>query len=101
MSAPMTHLAFRKRMALEYRADRLQVKFGRHVRDRAVFIVKRLGRIRAFAVAIDQVPEHFPMAGQMAAKVHGHEAGQLENARIDRSEEQTSELQSLKRIYYE
>jgi hypothetical protein len=65
-------------MALEDGVDRLEVEFGGHVADRAIFVVKILGRIRALAVAGDEMLEHLPMAGEMAAEVHRHEAGKLQ-----------------------
>ena len=33
-------------------------------------------------VAFDEVAEHVPMAGEVVAEVHGHEAGELEEARV-------------------
>src|SRR3546814_20595341 len=61
----------------------LQIKFGRHVADRAIFVVEFLCLVRALAVAVDQMSEHLPMAHHVIAQVLRHEAGELQKARID------------------
>src|SRR3546814_9426102 len=94
----MPHPALGKRVALEHDVDRLEVEFGGHVAHGAIFVVEMLGRIGALVIALDEVFEHLPMRDHVAAEVHRHEAGKLEEAR--RSEEQTSELQSLMRHSY-
>jgi hypothetical protein len=71
-------------VTLEHDVDRLEIEFGGHVADRAIFVVEFLGLVGAFAVAIDQMFEHLPMAHHVIAKVHRHEAGELQEARIDR-----------------
>ena len=81
--AAMGHLALGQQMALEDDVDRLQIEFGGHVADGAIFVVEILGRIRLFIVAVDEVAEHLPMADEMVAEVHRHEAGELKEARID------------------
>src|SRR3546814_3773622 len=97
----MPHPALGKRVALEHDVDRLEVEFGGHVAHGAIFVVEMLGRIGALVIALDEVFEHLPMRDHVAAEVHRHEAGKLEEARIHlRSEEHTSELQSLMRISY-
>src|SRR3546814_4510938 len=94
-----------KAMFLENLPHRLEVKLCGHVTNRAILLVKIFCGIRTFIIALDQVPEHLPMAHQMIAQIHGHESGELHEARIDlsaragiRSEEHTSELESLMRI---
>src|SRR5690606_33723653 len=72
-----------QQVALEDDIDRLQVEFGGHVADRAIFVVEALGRLGAFAVALDEVAKHLPVADEMVAEVHRHESGELEEARID------------------
>ena len=79
----MGQLALGQQMALEDDVDRLQVEFGGHVADRAIFVVEILGRLGALAVALDEMLEHLPMADEVVAEVHRHEAGELEEARID------------------
>src|SRR3546814_19774705 len=49
----------------------------------AILLVKRLGCVGAFAIALDKVSEHRPMALEMAAKVHRHEPRKLEKAGIN------------------
>src|SRR3546814_16185708 len=80
--AAMFERALGQQVALEHRIDRLQIKFGRHVADRAIFVVEFLGLVRALAVAVDQMYEHLPMAHHVIAQVHRHEAGELQKARI-------------------
>src|SRR3546814_4549361 len=93
-----------KAMFLENLPHRLEVKLCGHVTNRAILLVKIFCGIRTFIIALDQVPEHLPMAHQMIAQINGHESGELHEARIDlsarRSEEQTSDLQSLMRLSY-
>ena len=79
----MLQLALGQQMALEHDVDRLQVEFGGHVADRAIFVVEFAGRVGAFLVADDEMLEHLPMADEVRAEVHGHEAGELEEARIN------------------
>src|SRR3546814_6969737 len=88
----MRQLALWEQVTLEHDIDRLEIEFGGHVAHRAIFVVKFLGLVGALAIAIDQMLEHLPMAHHVIAQVHRHEAG--------RSEEHTSELQSLMRISY-
>ena len=51
-AAAVHHLALGQQVALEHDVDRLQVEFGGHVADRAIFVVEILGRIGALAVAL-------------------------------------------------
>jgi hypothetical protein len=69
-------------VALEHMLDGLQIELGGHVADAAIFLVERLGGIRAFAVALHQMAEHLPVAHQVGVQVHGEEAGQLQEAGI-------------------
>ena len=50
--AAMHHLALGQQMALEHDVDRLEVEFGGHVADRAIFVVEVLGRVGALVVAL-------------------------------------------------
>ncbi len=81
--AAMHELALGQAVLLEHLLDRLEVEFGGHVADRAIFVVELLGRLGAVVVALHQMPEHVPMAHQVAAQVHRHEAGKLHEPRID------------------
>ena len=63
--------------------DGLQVIGRVEIADRAVFVVKGLAGIGAFAVARDQMFEHMVMALHVIAQVHAHKARQLQKAWID------------------
>src|SRR3546814_11619897 len=65
-----------QQVALEHRIDGLQIEFGCHVADRAIFVVEILGLVGALAVALDQMLEHLPMAHHVVAEVRRHEAGE-------------------------
>ena len=69
-------------MLLEHHVDGLQVEFGGHVAHRQIFVVAARG-VRAFIVADHQMLEHLPMADEVRPQVHGHEAGQLQEAGIN------------------
>src|SRR3546814_18100887 len=69
-------------MFLENLPHRLEVKLCGHVKNRAILLVKIFCGIRTFIIALDQVPEHLPMAHQMIAQIHGHESGELHEDRI-------------------
>ena len=77
----MHQLALGQQMALEDDIDRLQVEFGGHVADREIFVVEIARRVGALVVADDQMLEHLPMADEVVAEVHRHEAGELKEAR--------------------
>ncbi|HQX82255.1 MAG TPA: sulfatase-like hydrolase/transferase, partial [Vicinamibacterales bacterium] len=72
---------------LEHGFDGLEIELAGHVADRAVLVVERLGRVGAVLVADDEVLEHGVVAHQVAAQVHRHEAGELEEAGIDLAHE--------------
>jgi hypothetical protein len=67
-------------MPLKDGVDGLQVEFGGHVADRPILVVEVLGRVGALAVALDEVLEHLPVADEVVAEVHRHEARELEEA---------------------
>ena len=69
-------------MALKHDLDGLQVEFGGHVADRAIFLVEILAGAGAFLIALHQMLEHLIMAVEVAAEVHRHEASQLQEAGI-------------------
>ena len=70
-------------MALENDIDGLQVKFGCHVADRPIFVVKFLGRVGAIVIAYHQMFEHFPVAVHVIAEVHRQETAKLQEAGIN------------------
>ena len=70
-------------MLLEDDLYGLQVEFGGHVADRAIFVVELLCGVGAFFVAFDEMLEHLPVADEVAAEVHRHESGELEEARVN------------------
>ena len=79
----MDELAVGQRVLLEHFFDGLEVIGGIQIADRAIFVVKGLGRIRAFICAFDQMFEHLEMAHHMIAQIHAHETGQLEEPGIN------------------
>ena len=81
--AAMGQLALGQQMALEHHVDRLQIEFGGHVADRAIFVVEFLGRLGAFASPSTRCLNISQWLMMCVAEVHGHEAGELEEARID------------------
>ena len=79
----MLEFALGQQVALENRIDRLEIEFGGHVADGAIFVIEFLGLVRTLAITIDQMLEHFPMAHHVIAEVHRHETGELQEAGID------------------
>src|SRR4051794_34359012 len=79
----MLKLTLGQQMLLEDDIDGLEVEFGRHIADRAIFVVELLGRRGAFLVADDEMLEHLPMADEMRPQIHGHEARELKEARVN------------------
>jgi hypothetical protein len=72
-----------QREVLEHGLDGVQVVLGRHVQHGVVLVVELAVRLGAVVVALDQVEEVVVVAGQVAVGVHGHEAGVLQEARVD------------------
>ena len=85
--AAVHHRAPRQRVLLEHGLDRLQVKLGGQVHDREVLVVEVLVLLDGVAVALDEVVEQIDVRIHVALEVHGHEARQLHEARIDGAHE--------------
>src|SRR4051812_41578103 len=81
--AAVAQLALWQEMALKHTVDRLQVELRRHDTDRAILVIESLGRIGALAVATDEMLVHLPMADEVIAEVHRHEAGELEKSGVN------------------
>ena len=73
-AAAMFELAGGQGLALEHQIDRLQIEFGGHVANGAIFVIERLAGIGGFFVAIHQMLEHFPVRFHVVGKIHRHEA---------------------------
>ena len=81
--AAMRHLALRQGVADEHRLDRLHVIGGVEVHHRHIFVVEVAVLLGRVAVARHQMVEHVEMGVDVAVEIHRHEAGKLEEARID------------------
>nr|GEU28069.1 hypothetical protein [Tanacetum cinerariifolium] len=81
LAAHFPHAA-RQGEFLEHGLDRVQVIFSRHVQHGVVFVVELAVRFGRFFVALDQVIVKVAVAFGVPARVHGNEAGVLQEARI-------------------
>jgi hypothetical protein len=72
-----------QREVLEHGLDGVEVVLGRHVEHGVVLVVELAVRLGAVVVAADQVEEVVVVARQVAVGVHRHEAGVLQEARVD------------------
>ena len=70
-------------MADEHRLDGLQIELGRQVHDGEILVVELAVLLGRIAVAVDEMAEQAAMRLDVAIEVHGHEAGELQEARID------------------
>jgi len=75
--------AFDQLEFLENGLNRFQVVVGVHVQHGVVLVIELTVRFSAGVVTFDQVFEVIVMALQVTVRVHGHEAGVLQEARID------------------
>src|SRR5262249_61009687 len=78
--------ADRELMFLKDALDGLQIEIRRQVHDGVILVVKALGRRRALAIAADEVLEEIDMRRDVTVEIHRHEAGELQEARIDAAE---------------
>src|SRR5689334_286393 len=76
----------RERMLPEYAPHSLQIEVRRQVHHAEVFVVERLGRLRALAVATHEITEKLRVRGDVPIEVHADETDQLQEAGIDASE---------------
>src|SRR5690606_19820530 len=81
--ASVAEFAPGQRMAHKDEIDGLEIDVGRHVDDGEIFIIKFPVLLRRVAVALDHVLEIVAVGIDMAVEIHRHEAGELEEARID------------------
>jgi hypothetical protein len=75
--------ALRQAEVLEHGLDRLEVVLGRHVEHGVVLVVELAVGFGRIVVAAHQVLVELAVALGVAARVHGDEAGVLQEARID------------------
>ena len=81
--AAMLHLALGQRVPDEHRLDRLHVIGRVQVHHREVLVVEVAMLLGQVAVAVHEMVEHLEMGVDVAVEVHRHEAGKLQEARID------------------
>ena len=70
-------------VVLENCLDGFQIVISVHVEHSVVLVIELSVRFCAGVVALDQVFEVIVMACGMAIRVHGHEAGVLQETRVD------------------
>ena len=63
--------------------DGLEIEFGGQVHHREIFVIEIAMLFRRIAVAFDEMVEHVEMGVDVAVEIHRHEAGKLQEARID------------------
>ena len=68
---------------LEHRANRLEVVLGRHIEHGVVLVIELDVRLGVVRPALDQAQVVVIVRRHMAVRVHRHEAGVLQEARID------------------
>ena len=79
----MLQQATRQQMLLEDDVDGLEIELLGQVQHREVFVIEGLVLLGPVAVARDQVAEIVAMGVDVLVLVHGHEAVELDEARID------------------
>jgi hypothetical protein len=70
-------------MVDEHLLHRLQVELRRQVHNGEVLVVEVAVLLGRVAVAAHEMLEHLPMRRHVAVEVHGHEAGELQEAGIN------------------
>ncbi len=85
--AAMDQLALRQRVLDEDLIDGLQIELGGQVHDREIFVVEIAVLLGRLAVVLHQMHEEFLVGDHVPVEVHRHEAGQLQEAGIDRAHE--------------
>ena len=75
--------AVHQAVVLENCLDGFQIVISVHVEHSVVLVIELAVRFCAGIVALDQVFEVIVMACGMAIRVHGHEAGVLQETRVD------------------
>src|SRR5688572_10272779 len=79
------HAALGQRVLVEHRPYGVEVVLGRHVEHRVVLVVEAPVRLGRFTVALHQMMVVVPMGGEVAVRIHRHEAEMLEEPGIDTS----------------
>ena len=83
LAAAMLELALGQQVALEHHVDRLEIELLGQVQHRQVLVVEFQVLVGLVAVALHQVGEVLTVRLLVLLQVHRHEAGQLDEARID------------------
>ena len=83
----MHQLALGQAVLHEDLVDRLKIELRREVHDGKIFVIEFAVLLGRIAVALHEMLEHLAVSLEMPVDVHGHEAGQLQEARIDRPQE--------------
>ena len=73
----------REQVLLEHDADAVEVVLGRHVQHGVVLVVEAAMLLGAVEVPLDQMLVEVPVRADVAHRIHRHEAGVLQEARID------------------
>ena len=81
--AAMAETPRRQRVFDEHLLHRLQIELGGQIHDREIFVVELVMLVGRVAVALDQMPEEIAMRIDMPVEIHRHEAGELQESRID------------------
>jgi hypothetical protein len=81
--AAMGERAVRQGVADEHLLDRLQIVFRRQIEDREELVVELPVLFGRLVVVVHQMPVHLAVGIHVAVEVHGGEAGELQEARID------------------
>jgi hypothetical protein len=70
-------------MILEHGLQCLEIEFGGQVHHGEILVIEGTVLVRRIAIALDEVVEHLPMGREMPVPIHGQEAAQLQESRID------------------
>lgn len=83
----MAERAIDERMLKENSFHGFEIEFGRQVHHRQIFFVEVIVLAHRILIALNKIVKQLDMGGCVPLKVHGHEAGELQEARIDLAHE--------------
>ena len=83
MTASVFHFSFRQGLLQEYTTNGIEIIMRWHIHHCQVLVVEQAVCFGAISIALDQIGEEFEMLVDVAIHVHGHEAGQLNEAGIN------------------
>src|SRR5262249_59388495 len=78
-----SHEPTRQQMPEKGGVQCLQIELGSEVHHRKILVVKLPVLSGGVAVAMNEMREHFSLCLQMAVEIHQHEAGELQEPRVD------------------